>query len=142
MKTIETAQRATIIKKQDLLILKAKIKGLATEGYRCRKFINANVKEKRAHHWDVKRSIGKEARYHLLAYGLLRGLAYDTMEPNSNKDMMASYHFDYNYLAQICQKHCYYMDKGKWSPANLQRLMTTGTMSIPAKVVERAQVAS
>jgi len=134
----------TIIKKQDLLTLKAKVKGLAEGGSRCRKFIHATSNERRYHHWDVKRSIGKEARYHLLAYGLLRGLAYKELESNSNlvsKDparrMDANYHFDYSYLAQICQRHCGYGDRAKWSPANIQRLITTGTMSIPAKVVEK-----
>ena len=101
----------TIIKKQDLLTLKAKVKGLAEGGSRCRKFIHATSNERRYHHWDVKRSIGKEARYHLLAYGLLRGLAYKELESNSN----------------LVSK----------DPANIQRLITTGTMSIPAKVVEK-----
>lgn len=127
----------TNLEKKQLLTLKAKVKGLATEGSRCRLFINATSKEKRSHHWDVKRSIGKEARYHLLAYGFLRGLSYETMEPNSNKDMLASYHFDYNYLAQICQRHCHYRDRGMWTPANLQRLITTGTMTVTAKVIEK-----
>lgn len=121
----------TKLKKQQLLTLKAKIKGLAEGGCRCRKFINATSHETKAHHWDEKRSIGREARYHLIAYGLLRGLEYDTIEPNSNKDMLASWLFDFNYLAQICQRHCHWSDRSKWTPANLQRLMISGTMSVP-----------
>lgn len=125
----------TKLKKQELLILKAKIKGLAEGGYRCRKFISATSHEARARHWDEKRSIGAEARYHLIAYGLLRGLAYDVIEPNSNKCMIEPHLFDYNYLAQIIQHHCRYRDRGKWSPANLQRLLNTGTMLIPVEKV-------
>lgn len=130
---METAK----LNKRQLLTLKAKIKGLAEGGCRCRKFINASTHEAKARHWDIKRAIGQEARYHLIAYGLLRGLSYDTIEPNSNKDLLAGYLFDYSYLAQIVQHHCYYYDKSKWSPANLQRLITTGTMSIPVKIIER-----
>ena len=124
----------TKLTKHQLLTLKAKIKGLAEGGCRCRKFIESTSHETRARHWDEKRSIGLEARYHLLAYGLLRGLEYDVIEPNSNKDNLKSYLFDFNYLAQIIQHHCHYSDRSKWSPANLQRLMTTGTMSIPVKI--------
>ncbi len=120
------------LKKQQLLTLKAKIKGLADGGARCRKFIGATSHKARDRHWNEKRSIGKEARYHLIAYGLLRGLEYDIIEPNSNKDHLKSlWVFDFNYLAQIIQHHCPYRDKIKWSPANLQRLMMTGTMSVP-----------
>lgn len=125
----------TKLKKQQLLILKAKIKGLAEGGRRCRKFINVTSHKTRYYHWDDKRSIGREARYHLIAYGLLRGLEYDVIEPNSNKDNLKSYLFDFDYLAQIIQHYCPWNDRSKWTPANLQRLMTTGTMSIPVKVV-------
>lgn len=130
--------QTTKLKKQQLLILKAKIKGLAEGGCRCRKFINATSHKTRAHHWYEKRSIGREARYHLIAYGLLRGLEYDMIEPNSNKDNLKSYLFDFNYLTQIIQHHGYFSDRGLWTPDNLQRLMTTGTMSIPIKIIEVA----
>lgn len=123
--------------KSKLLILKAIIKGLAAEGIRSRLFINRSSGEKRERHWNTKRSIGAEARYYLLAYGLLRGLPYEKMEPSSNKDRLASYLFDYNYLAQICQRYGLYRDRGKWTPANLERLMKTGTMEVTAKVIKK-----
>ena len=127
----------TNLKKQQLLSLKAKIKGLAEGGIRCRKFIQASKGDERYRRWNEKRALGQEARYHLIAYGLLRGMAYDKIEPNSNKDMLASYNFDYNYLAQICQRHCHYGDRGMWSPANLQRLIKTGTMTVTVKLLKR-----
>jgi len=127
----------TKLQKRDLLILKGKIKGLAEEGSRCRKFIHASSKEKRSRHWDVKRSIGVEARYHLIAYGLLRGIEYDKIEPNSNKEII-KHCFDFNYLASIVQRHCrYVIERGIWTPDNLKRLIVTGTMRVTVTVVER-----
>ncbi len=120
--------------KSQLISLKGKVKGLAAEGLRTREFINASKGKRRDYYWNMKRSIGVETRYHLLAYGLLRGLSYDQMEPNSNKEKLA--YFDYGYLTQICQRHCgVYLST--WTPANLKRLILTGTMEIAAKAVER-----
>lgn len=127
----------TKLNKRELLTLKAKIKGLAEEGARCYKFIHRSSGKKRAKHREIKRSIGLEARYHLIAYGLLRGVDYNKIEPNSNKDKMASYMFNYGYLSQICKRHCYFLDTHKWSPENIKRLMLTGTMTIPAKVIKQ-----
>ncbi len=124
-----------IIKKKELLTLKAKIKGLASEGRRTRKFIHRSKGIKRFDFWNIKRTIGKEARYHLIAYGLLRGLLYDSIEPNSDRDRLKDYLFSYSYLAQIIQRHCHYNDRSKWQPANIKRLMLTGTMSIPVERV-------
>jgi hypothetical protein len=70
----------------NLICLKAKIKGLATAGVHSRIFINATVKEARMHHWLVKRQIGDDARSHMLAYGILRGISYLKMEPNCRAD--------------------------------------------------------
>ncbi|KKN65752.1 hypothetical protein LCGC14_0478910 [marine sediment metagenome] len=121
--------------KAQLISLKGKVKGLAKEGLRTRKFIKASRGDRRDYYWDMKRATGVEARYHLLAYGLLRGLTYDEIEPNSNKEKMV--YFDYGYLAQICQRHCGRCYLNTWTPANLKRLITTGTMLITAKVEKR-----
>ena len=58
METIKTCCPTTKLKKQQLLTLKAKIKGLAEGGIRCRKFIGATSHDARSRHWDEKRSIG------------------------------------------------------------------------------------
>lgn len=120
--------KPTEIKKENLLTLKAKIKGLAEAGRKCNEFITHTHGLVRASHWDIKRSIGQEARYHLIAYALLRGRLYNEIEPNSNKDKVKS--LDFNYIAQICQRHCYWYDRGLWNPANIQRLIFTGTMVV------------
>lgn len=72
--------------KKQLLTLKAKIKGLAAEGSRTRKFINSSTGEKRWSHWQTKRWIGEDARLYLIAYGLLRGVPYDKIEPNVSRE--------------------------------------------------------
>ena len=115
--------------KAQLLSLKAKIKGLAEEGRRTRKFIAKSEGDRKYYYLDQKRSIGMEARYHLIAYGLLLGKDYKEIEPKANPDKLSSWLFDYNYLAQIILQHCVF-DKSKWTPANLQCLLTTGSIAI------------
>lgn len=146
MTNVNAQGATTNLKKQQLLTLKAMIKGLAEGGSRARAFIHAAKGDKRYRRWDEKRAIGLEARYHLLAYGLLRGIPYDIIEPNSTKTVVfgvgdpmvfGGYKMNYNYLAQICQHHCGYYDKGKWTPDNIQRLIKTGTMLITAKVIAK-----
>lgn len=118
-----------------LLALKAKIKGLAEEGRRTRKFIHNSSHQKRYRHWVVKRAIGQEARYHLLAYGLLRGVPYEVIEPNS--EPWGVRYLDYSYLAMIIQRHCHYYDCPMWNPANIERLVRTGTMAVTATVLQK-----
>lgn len=121
--------------RSELIALKGKVKGLAEEGLRTRQFIKASKGERREYYWDIKRSIGLEARYHLLAYGLLRGVSYDKIEPNSNKYNLIW--LDYGYLTQICQRHCSGLHLSTWTPVNLKRLIKTGTMEVVAEVEKR-----
>lgn len=109
--------------KQFLISLKAKIKGLAAEGRRTHSEFIANSKgDKRTAYWNLKRSIGVEARYHLIAYGLLRGLPYSLIEPNSGKK--SEYFFNYEYIAHICQHHCFWLHKKLWTVDYIKQLMT------------------
>ena len=107
--------------KQFLISLKAKIKGLAAEGRRTRDFIARSKGNERYANWNVKRSIGVEARYHLIAYGLLRGLPYSIIEPNSGKK--SEYFFNYEYIAQICQRHSFWLHKKLWTVDYIKKLM-------------------
>jgi hypothetical protein len=127
--------KITVLKKSELLILKALIKGLAAEGSRTRKFINKSVKERKDYYWNQKRSIGSTARYYLIAYGLLRGKSYQEIESNSNKEWM-KYNFDFIRLSNILCKYGNYMDRKVWTPDNLKRLILTGSMEVTAKVQE------
>ena len=86
--------------KARLLTLKAKIKGLAASGLKTRELINKSTGKKRDGHWNIKRLIGQETRYHLIAYGLIRGKNYNQIELNSNKEKIK--YFDFRYLSEIC----------------------------------------
>lgn len=125
--------KTTVLNKSQLFILKAFIKGLAEEGSRTRRFINKSVKERKDYYWNQKRNIGEEARYHLIAYGLLRGISYEKIEPNSNKEWM-KYNFDFKHLSNIMLKHTmhvyfsnhvFFPNRAALCPENLERLILT-----------------
>lgn len=109
------------MKRIELLTLKAKIKGLAEESHRIRRLMRDKTGDDRFYLWNLKRSVGKEVRYHLLAYALLREIPYSKIEPNSNKDYLRQpCHFNYSYLLQIVQHHCRWNDKIKLIPRMIQ----------------------
>ena len=94
-----------------LICLKAKIKGLAEAGSRSRKLINATAEEKRGGHWSMKRKIGVDARHHIVAYGLLRGISYEQIEPWCGVFNPPSAETVLN----IIQQHSSWYDKNKWT---------------------------
>lgn len=120
-------------KRSELLSLRAKIKGLAEEGIRLHKLIKESSDKKRNDYWDLKRGVGRETRHHLLAYGLLRGLNHEQMESNYTQSKLKE--LSYSYLAQICQHHCRFFDVEIWTANNIDRLISTGSMLIPVKLV-------
>lgn len=63
-----------------LQVLRAKIKGLQGEGEALRRRIQKSSGLKRHSLWQQKRALGVYSRYHLVAYGLLRGVPYEKIE--------------------------------------------------------------
>lgn len=63
-----------------LQVLRAKIRGLQIAGEAIRRYIQKSFGLKRHSLWQQKRSLGVYSRYHLVAYGLLRGIPYDRIE--------------------------------------------------------------
>jgi hypothetical protein len=61
-------------------LLRAKIRGLQAEGVTIRRRIAGSCGPTRNEFWERKRMLGAEARYHFLAYGLLRGRTYRQIE--------------------------------------------------------------
>jgi len=110
-----------IYKAAKLITLKYKIKGLAESGLKTNRLIKLTTGKKRDGHWTMKRIIGEEARYNLIAYGLLRGINYKLIEPTTSQAKLSQ--FDFGYLAQICQRHCMHSDMHKFSPVNLKKIM-------------------
>ena len=66
-----------------LKALRAKVRGFQAEGVSIQKKISVAHGPNKASLWDMKRALGGEQRYYLLAYGLLRGLKYAQLESNT-----------------------------------------------------------
>lgn len=70
-------------RKRDLFILRAAINGFAAGAREIRnKEILPSKELERYKAWDRKRSMGLQARAHLLAYAYLLGMKYSDVEPN------------------------------------------------------------
>jgi hypothetical protein len=63
-----------------LQVLKAKLRGFHAAGHSISRRISKSEKERKNRLWDNKRSLGTHCRYHLVAYGLLRGVPYHQIE--------------------------------------------------------------
>jgi hypothetical protein len=72
-----------------LQVLRAKIRGFQASGNTITSRISGSEKERKNQLWNQKRQLGTHCRYHLVAYGLLRGVPYDQIErcaPNNQLD--------------------------------------------------------
>lgn len=63
-----------------LQVLRAKVRGFQAAGLTLSSRISTSRKERRSRFWNEKRALGVHCRYHLVAYGLLRGVPYDQIE--------------------------------------------------------------
>lgn len=110
-------------------VLRAKIRGFAAEGTSIQKQISSSTGLKKQSLWTRKRQLGNEQRYHLLAYGLLRGLRYKQIETNS-KNLP-----DVNQLLAVIKQHDRYRkvtQEGRtryveWSVEAVSSLLETET---------------
>ena len=115
------------IKKQKKASLKKEIKGLASQGTEIRKEIQTLSGRARYDAWDRKRKVGKVARHHLIAYGLLRGRDYHTqIEPNVREYVDWDYAFNQRVTAihEILQRYCLESERGKWSKEHLKEILS------------------
>lgn len=71
-------------KKSELCALKSRIKDLADEGRSHGRALSAVAGPEREALRSEKRSVGKVARAHLLAYALARGVPYEVVERRSD----------------------------------------------------------
>lgn len=69
-----------------LQTLRAKIRGLHAAGSTVSRRISKSEKERRHRLWQLKRELGDQCRHHLIAYAILRGVAYDTVERCSERN--------------------------------------------------------
>ncbi len=74
------------IKRKQLLVLRAVIKGSANESRQIRKnLIHPKKGPEKATGWYYKRNVGAYARVFLLSYGLMRGFAIEQLEGGHTK---------------------------------------------------------
>lgn len=99
----------------DRLVLRAKIKGLAAEGVRLGQRARATTRARRAAHRRTKSQVGAIARYHLLAYGLLRGVPYAAIERPR-----ADHAPDPARLARLVHEHGGWNAAREWPPERVR----------------------
>lgn len=63
-----------------LQVLRAKLRGFHLTGSAITSRISRSEKQHKHNLWKFKREIGLYCRYHLVAYGLLRGVPYNQIE--------------------------------------------------------------
>lgn len=106
-----------------LQVLRAKVRGFHAAGSTISFRISKSEKEQKHRLWESKRKLGSHARHHMIAYGLLRGIAYHQIErcALNNKP-------DLKYLLRIVQDH-----GGKsWTLESLMQLLErSSTASLP-----------
>lgn len=71
-----------------LEILRAKIRGFHITGSKIAKKISKSKGLRKHQLWDLKRSVGVKCRYHLVAYGLIRGIPYENIEKCSERNTL------------------------------------------------------
>ena len=112
--------------KTAIIIMRGKIKGLALEGQRTRKFINVSEKDVKDGHWKIKRAIGQDARYHLIAYGLLRGREYRTIErcAEDNRPHAST-------IESVLRQHLSLYEMRQWTVAKIENLLVIPDVEQP-----------
>lgn len=120
------------IRKQKVLELKEKCKSLAVYGVICRNKINETSGRERWDAWEEKRAIGTQTRIHYIAYGLIRGREYSTIEPkiNDHNDPCAL-PYRARAVAGILQQYCIEGERGLWTTEYVEKLLRGET---PTKV--------
>ena len=69
-----------------LQTLRAKIRGFHAAGSTISRRTSKSEKERRHRLWQLKRELGDHCRHHLIAYAILRGIAYDKVERCSERN--------------------------------------------------------
>lgn len=80
MSGVRVKKRSIMSHHIGLQVLRAKIRGLQAAGSTIHHRIRKAKGAKRNRLWDEKRRLGCYNREHLIAYGLLRGIAYERIE--------------------------------------------------------------
>lgn len=111
-----------------LQVLRAKLRGFQAAGTTIASRISKAQKERKTRLWESKRSLGPHCRYHLVAYGLLRGLEYAQIEkcaPNNRLDPRL--------VLEIMLAHASWQQKCELNLERVTQLVTpTPAVAVPA----------
>ena len=115
------------VRKEKVKQLKKQCKRLAADGVACRNKIRETSGMDRYHAWDEKRAVGDVARIHYIAYGLLRGRDYGTIEQKTCDGGDAwAVHCRAQAVSRILQSYCIEAEHEHWSVENVERLLNAG----------------
>jgi hypothetical protein len=101
----------------ELLSLQAKVRGFQAQGTTVRQHISRSHGTKKCDLWQLKRSLGNNAREHLVAYCLLRGVPYEKVEkcPKTLPDAKR--------VLNIMQEHASYAERRKLTLEKVENLL-------------------
>lgn len=101
-----------------LRVLKAKIRGLEAEGRSIRAQINRSSGSRKDQLWLLKRELGYYTRHHLIAYGLLRGVPYESIEPRT-----ATVYMNFVLVHEIITDSVQLWHKKDWTVERVYKLL-------------------
>lgn len=124
-KLIEETCYGKTAKRRKIEKLKDKCKEFAKAGVEQRKLINASSGLERHKAWEKKREIGQEARLHYIAYGLLRGKDYHTIEPKIRNDGSEWWTVPLRAkrVAKVLQEYSIEVERDKWTEKYVEELI-------------------
>ena len=99
--------------------LRAKIRGFHMEATKLSKHISRAKGDRRTALRLTKHELGNFTREHLIAYGLLRGIAYSTIEPYCRKGNVPNA----KRILEIIHSHLPAYERSKWSEDNIKKLL-------------------
>lgn len=109
-----------------LQVLRAKLRGFHAAGTTISSRISRSEKERKHKLWDAKRELGSHCRYHLVAYGLLRGVPYDQIEKCATQNKLNP-----KVVLEIMLAHADWKQRKGLDLAKVESLLTVTFVPVP-----------
>lgn len=110
-----------------LQVLRAKLRGFQAAGSTITSRISKSEKERKNRLWDDKRRLGTHCRYHLVAYGLLRGLQYAQIERCAPQNKLNP-----QVVLDIMLAHADWQQKRGLDLTKVESLLTVTSVVVPS----------
>lgn len=118
-----------------LQVLRAKIRGFQVTGSSITARIAKSHKERKHRLWNKKRELGTQCRYHHVAYGLLRGVPYLSIErcaPNNRLDPQK--------LLDVMLQHADFSQKRSLTLESVKEMLTPPTATASTATIVGTRV--